>query len=79
MNKIISTLSLFLLGILSISGYFIIDNSDSINHYFKIAATNTSGFRFIILFGILKYGALLLGLSFIFIGLIQFIKNLNQK
>lgn len=70
---------LVLLGILSIYGYYTLGNYEVANDYFKIAATDTSGFRFIIFFGIIKYGALLLGFSFITKGLILFIKNLNQK
>jgi len=62
LNRNIRIFILFVLGILLIYGYFVIDNSEDINHYQDLASSDTSGFRFIIFLGILKYGILLLGL-----------------
>ena len=46
------------LGVLLIYGYYVVDSSENVNHYFSIAAGDASGFRFIVFLGIVKYGIL---------------------
>jgi hypothetical protein len=73
LNRNILMLILFLLGILLIYGYVIINNSEDINHHQKLASSNTAGFRFIIFIGIFKYGILLMGITFTITTLTMFI------
>ena len=79
LNRNILMFISFVFGVLLTYGYFVIDTSEDINYYQDLAASDTSGFRFIIFLGILKYGILLLGLTFIVTTLTIFIRQRINK
>jgi hypothetical protein len=51
------------IGVLFLFGFFYIDNSETVNHYLDLASKDPSGFRFLLFMGIIKFGALVIGIT----------------
>lgn len=75
----LGTVTLLIFGIFMICGFFIIDTSQEINHYYNLAADNPSGFRFIVFFEIFKYGILVVGLLLVIITFVKLVKQIINK
>jgi len=67
---------LIFIGVLLLFSFYIIDKSTIVKHYKDLASSDNSGFRFLVFMGILKYGLLIAGLTFIVTTVVLFIRKL---
>lgn len=62
LTNIIGHVILFILGLVFLYGFYLLDNSETVAHHVDTASGNPSGLRFLTFLGILKYAILLVGI-----------------